>query len=336
MNRFVQKLASGMRTATLSLIAAGALVVTTTAGAQAEPLRVGYLKFVTFGGIAVADMKGWFEDAGLDVELVLFDSGPPLLEAMASGSLDLGALGGVPTIRTASQEVFPFKVLSVVADVSSSLKIVATSEIETMQDLRGKTISLPYGTTQHLVFAKALEQSGMSVEDTEMVPMESIDGQAAFVAGRLDATIPVPASLDQVLAARADSHVLFENSDFDPPVRVFDVWIAPDTAMDERAEDIARTLEIWHDQVVPYLAQGNLDELQTWVNKVLGTKSDKAEIQEKLDNLTRFDGAEMSELASSGEFRRILTDQAAFMANVGIIPKVPDFDVYLDTSAISD
>lgn len=311
--------------------ATSALVAT---GAMAEPLRVGYLSFITFGGVSVAEQKGWYEDQGLDVELILFPSGPPLLEAMASGSIDVGALGGVPTLRTAAQEVFPLNILSPVADVSSSLNIVAKEEINSLEDLKGKDVSIPWGTTQHLVMAQALEQNGMSLDDVNLIQMESIDGQSAFVAGRLDAVIPVPASLRQVLKARDDIHVIFEPSDFDPPVSMFDVWVAPKSVVEERGDEIAKVLDIWHGQVVPYLAAGNYEELQTWLSKNVGAKMTLDEIGSQLGLITLYDKEQVSELAKSGEFARMLKLQGDFMASVDIIPQIQDYESVINTAPV--
>jgi len=325
----------GILRGVMPMVVAAAMVVAIASPAAAkEPLRVGYLSFLTFGGVEVAEQKRWYEEAGLDVELILFPSGPPLLEAMASGSIDVGALGGVPTLRTAAQKVFPLRILSAVADVSSSLNIVATNDIETLDDLRGKDVSVPWGTTQHLVLAQALEQNGMSISDINLIQMESIDGQAAFVAGRLDAVIPVPASLEQVLASRDDLYVLFQPSDFDPPVSMFDVWVAPESVVAERGDEIAKVLQVWHGQVVPYLHDGNMTELQSWLSKTLGSRMTVDEAKAKLDLITIYDSAEMAELARSGVFARMLKLQADFMASVDIIPAVEDFGQYIDTSLL--
>ncbi len=320
----------------MAVPAAAILLIGSASDATAEKLRVGYLKFVTFGGIYAAEQNGWYEDAGLDVELVLFDSGPPLLEAMASGSVDVGALGGVPSLRTMSQDVFPLRIISAVADVSSSLKIVATDEIQSMDDLRGKDISIPWATTQHLVMGKALAQHDMTFDDVNLIQMEAIDGQAALVAGRLDATIPVPATLEQILASRDDIHVIFEPSDFDPPVAIFDVWVAPADVLEERGDEIKKVLDIWHGQIVPYLADGNLEEVRDWTGRVLGSQATTEEIEQKLSILTLHNSEEMAEIASNGEFKRMLTEQAEFMTSVDIIPGVPDFSEGLVTDLVAN
>ncbi|WDR06137.1 ABC transporter substrate-binding protein [Devosia rhodophyticola] len=315
-------------------LAAVTMATIITPASAAERLRVGYLSFLTFGGISVAEEKGWFKDAGLDVELILFASGPPLLEAMASGSIDVGALGGVPTIRTVATNLFPIRILAPVADVSGTLNIVSTNDIKTIADLKGKNVSVPWGTTAHLLLAQALEQNGLTMDDVNLIQMESIDGQAAFVAGRLDAVIPIESSLEQVLAARKDSHILFKPSDFDPPLGMFDSWVAPESVVAARHDDIATLMKVWENQIVPYMQAENTGELRTWLTQVVGVTMSVEDTKAKLDNLTYYDATAVRKLVETGEFKRLLTLQADFMAEAGLIPKVPSFDKFIDTSML--
>ncbi len=323
------------------LVAAAAVALGLAAApAQAdEPIKVGYLQFVAFGTINIAEANGWFEEAGVDVELVLFDSGPPLLEAMATGAVELGALGGVPTLRTAAQEVFDLRIVSVVADVSSPAKIVSADSINSVEELRGKKVSIPWATTQHYLLGKALEQNGMTLDDVDLIQMEVLDAQAAFVAKRIDAFVPAPSALTRVLDARADSHILFETTDFAEPVFIYDLWAAPQSVLDEKMEQVVQVLQVFHDRAVPHMtspetaAQGAAD-MQTWLNNVVGAKLTPAEIEQQIGFLTFFEAEEMKALATSGTFQKMLEDQSVFLQGVGILDSVPDFDAVMDLRAI--
>ena len=66
-------------TATLGLAFAASL--------HAEPLKIAYSDWPGFTILEVAKQKGWFKDAGLDVELVWFDY-LPSLDAFAAGKID--------------------------------------------------------------------------------------------------------------------------------------------------------------------------------------------------------------------------------------------------------
>lgn len=305
----------------------------------ADPLKVGYLQFTSFGLINVAEAQQWFEEEGVDVELVLFDSGPPLLEAMIGGSIDIGALGGVPTLRTASQEIMDLRVLSVVADVSGPSKIVSQSGIDSIEDLRGKKVSIPWATTQHYIVGQALAQYGMSTDDVDLVQMEVLDAQGAFIAGRIDAFAPAPSALDRVLEARKDAKVLFSTSDFTDPFFVFDLWAAPGKIIDERLEDIQKVLRVFHGKSVPYFTSPDTAEvatldLQNWLNKVVGANLTAEQVQQQIDALTFFNVDEVKQINTDGTLAAMLQKQSEFLHEVGILESLPDFDRLLDPRVI--
>ncbi len=321
-----------------SLMVAGSLA-TTPAIAADEPLKVGYLQFTSFGLINVAEAQQWFEEEGVDVELVLFDSGPPLLEAMIGGSIDIGALGGVPTLRTASQDIMDLRVLSVVADVSGPSKIISQTGINSIEELRGKKVSIPWATTQHYIVGQALAQYGMTTDDVDLVQMEVLDAQGAFIAGRIDAFAPAPSALDRVLEARKDSRVLFSTSDFTDPFFVFDLWAAPAKVIDARLEDIQKVLRVFHGKSVPYFTSPDTSEaaaqdLQNWLNKVVGANLTAEQVQQQIDALTFFNVDEVRKINSDGTLATMLQKQSEFLKEVGILESLPDFDKLLDPRVI--
>ena len=66
--------------------------------ASAEPLkvRVGVIPVIGASPLFVADGEGWFRDAGLDLSIKTFESGPNIIQAAASGGIDLYVAGVAP------------------------------------------------------------------------------------------------------------------------------------------------------------------------------------------------------------------------------------------------
>ena len=74
-----------------ALILGGAAAATALAApaiAQNKTIKVGALRFTSHSGSFVAVEKGYFADAGLDVELVFFEAAQPMAVAIASGDID--------------------------------------------------------------------------------------------------------------------------------------------------------------------------------------------------------------------------------------------------------
>jgi NitT/TauT family transport system substrate-binding protein len=80
-----------------AVLASSAALAAASAGAQAPlPVRVGYVPVIGASALYVLDRAGWARDAGLDIRLAKFDSGPAAIQAIASGSLDMLAIGVAP------------------------------------------------------------------------------------------------------------------------------------------------------------------------------------------------------------------------------------------------
>jgi sulfonate transport system substrate-binding protein len=304
-----------------------------------ELLKVGYLPFAGFGPIYVAEMNGWFDDEGVNVDLILFDSGPPLLEAMAAGEIEVGALGGVPTLRTAGREVFDMRIISVEADVSGFTKIVSDSSIKSIEGLRGKKVSAPWATTSHYLLGRALEQYGMTMDDIELIEMEVLDAQAAFVAGKIDACVPAPSAIDKILESREDAHVLFASEDFKEPVYIYDLWVAPESILDSRAEDVEKVLKVFHGKTVQYMTSPSTStkaaqDMQEWMSDVVGAEMGIEEVERQVNLRKYFTIEEMKELFETGKFQQMLEDQVDFLMGVDILDTVPNFDKVMDSRII--
>src|SRR5918997_3130842 len=76
--------------------AATAIVLSTSALAQAIPVRVGVIPIVGAAPIFVANGEGWTKDAGLDLKFTTFESGPNMIQALASGTIDIYVAGVAP------------------------------------------------------------------------------------------------------------------------------------------------------------------------------------------------------------------------------------------------
>jgi sulfonate transport system substrate-binding protein len=64
------------------------------------------------GNEELSKITGVFDDAPYKVKFARFDYGPPLVQAAATGDIDLGSVGDVPPITGAAKQ-FGFKIVAV-------------------------------------------------------------------------------------------------------------------------------------------------------------------------------------------------------------------------------
>lgn len=79
-------------------LAATLILTASQAMAQQVTLRVGYIPVLGISQLFVMEAEGWAKTAGLDLQLTRFDSGPAMIQALASGKLDVLYAGISPMI----------------------------------------------------------------------------------------------------------------------------------------------------------------------------------------------------------------------------------------------
>jgi NitT/TauT family transport system substrate-binding protein len=99
------------------------------AGARAEAVkvRVAYVPVVGAAPMFVLDGAGWAREAGLDIALTKFESGPPAISGLASGAIDALAIGLAP-IAVARAKGLDVTVVSAMANGGSAF--VATPGLQ--------------------------------------------------------------------------------------------------------------------------------------------------------------------------------------------------------------
>ncbi|WP_435169188.1 aliphatic sulfonate ABC transporter substrate-binding protein [Paenibacillus glycanilyticus] len=149
------------------------------------------------GGLSpllLAKEKGWLEEEfktlNADVSWSEFQSGPPLLESLASKRVDLSFLGDGATISGLSANL-PFEVIALLSDGKLSNSIITPKDkgISKVEDLKGKSIAVAKGTTAHVFLLKVLEKYGLSDKDVNLIALQPEDALPAFETGKVDAWV---------------------------------------------------------------------------------------------------------------------------------------------------
>src|SRR5882724_2133508 len=80
-----------MRQLLASLLALTAVVIASS-DVRCEPLKakIGVLRLSSSAPVFIAQDKGYFREAGLDIELKFFDAAQPIAVATTSGDVDFG------------------------------------------------------------------------------------------------------------------------------------------------------------------------------------------------------------------------------------------------------
>jgi sulfonate transport system substrate-binding protein len=148
-------------------------------------LRVGDQKA---GSRPLLSAAGELDDVKYDIEWKLFTSGPPLLEAVNAGELDMGGVGNTPPIFAAAAGADIKAVGSTETTMDGQAIVVPQdTDIRSPKDLSGKRIAATRGSSAHYHLMSVLTKNGLSLDDVEMSNLEPADALAAFSQGDVDA-----------------------------------------------------------------------------------------------------------------------------------------------------
>ncbi|WP_332304067.1 aliphatic sulfonate ABC transporter substrate-binding protein [Rhizobium sp. GR12] len=177
------------RALSASILVAAALSVLPLQAQAAEELKIGYQKT---GLPVIARQQGVIEKAleakGVKVSWVEFTAGPPLVEALNVGSINVGWTGDAPPIFGQSAG----SAIVYVAALPSNGKGEAIftkpeSGIKSVADLKGKKVGVGKGTSAHNLLVAAIEKNGLKFSDIDVVYLSPADAAAAFASDKIDA-----------------------------------------------------------------------------------------------------------------------------------------------------
>ncbi|MFB9329123.1 aliphatic sulfonate ABC transporter substrate-binding protein [Paenibacillus aurantiacus] len=139
-----------------------------------------------------AQEEKWFEDAygklGVNVEWVEFQSGPPMVEAMAADHLDFAGMGNMPPIAAQAAGI-KFTIISQLLEGKNNVAIIVPvdSAIKHLSDLKGKKIAVTKGSNAYNFLYRVLEEEGVETSDVEVIQLQPDETQPAFEGGKVDA-----------------------------------------------------------------------------------------------------------------------------------------------------
>jgi len=156
--------------------------------ADSKTLRVGFQKGepVLMAAKTNKDLEKLLEPKGIGVEWIEFQFGPPMLEAMRVGSIDIGAVGDTPPVfaQAAHGDLL---YLAAQRGAPQSVLLPAGSTVQTLADLKGKKLAFGRGSSAHNFALMVLEKAELRYDQIEPIYLGPADAGAAFERGVIDA-----------------------------------------------------------------------------------------------------------------------------------------------------
>jgi len=118
-----------------------------------------------------------------------FGGGGEVVKAMASGAVQIGEAGSAP-IAAAVSRGEPLELFWILDDIGSAEALVVKKDsgINSVADLKGKKIAMPFNSTTHFHTMVALEQAKVNPADVQILNMRPPEVRAAWQRGDIHAT----------------------------------------------------------------------------------------------------------------------------------------------------
>ena len=136
----------------------------------------------------VAEARGYFQDAGLEVEMIApaDPNDPPKL--VAAGKADL-AISYQPQLHIQVDQGLPLvRIGTLVATPLNSLVVLADGPIRSIADLKGRKIGFSVGGFEDAILKAMLERAGLGLDDVELINV-NFSLSPSLVSGQVDAVI---------------------------------------------------------------------------------------------------------------------------------------------------
>lgn len=233
---------ASLATEAATAVAAAATAEGTAGAVSGEPLRIGALPVINALPLYVAQAEGFYQDEGVNVELVPF-AGPLEREAAMQAKAIEGEntdLQGVILLNNAGVDV---RAVRYDAPAAPFFSIVAgkDTDIETVDDLAGVEIAVSHNSIIEYLTYVLLHDAGLSDDDIKMIEVTSIPQRLEFLAsGQVQAaTLPEPLTS---LAVAQGARVIIndENAPVVPTVLAFSK-----ETLEERGDDVRAFLRAY-------------------------------------------------------------------------------------------
>ncbi len=262
----------------LNKIWKSALAGTLAAGAMApsvlaDPLKIAYSDWPGWVAWEIGIQKGWFEEAGVEVEFSWYDY-VPSMDAYVAGEVDAVCMTNGDALVTGGTG--KPSVAIIINDFSNGNDmLVAGPGIETVADLEGQAIGAELGFVGHLLAITALQSVGLSADDVTWVNVPTDETPQVLASGDVAAVAAWQPNSGQALKTVSGSSAVFTSAN--APGIIYDVLAVSPESLEEDREEWAKVVAVWY-RIVEFLQdETNRDEALAILSSRVGITPEEYE-----------------------------------------------------------
>ena len=232
-----------------------------TPNVEPVTINIGYMNnYGSLWSLLAAREMGYFEEQGITLNLISFDTGPNIIAAMEGGSVDIGYIGdGAHSLCVKGSAS-----IITLSHISTGDAVIGGPNVKTIADLEGKTVAYSTGTTSYNILVQALASVGLTMDDINGMDMDPSSMVSAMLSENVDACAIWSPQSATILSEVEGATLLADNTTFGSDSIALSSWIV-----------LPKNLEPMHDVLVRFLtalfkgmdyaAEENHEQVAQWV-----------------------------------------------------------------------
>lgn len=223
--------------------------VSAAAPAKAEtPLRIGFSDWPGWTPWQIAIDKGWFKEAGVDVDMQWFDYSASL-DAFSAGKLDGDFIANGDGLAIGAGGAK--NVLILLTDYSSGNdQVIGKPGITSIKQLAGQKVGVEVGLVDHLLLEHALTANGMPISSITLVNTPTNNTPQVLASGSVAAIAAWQPISGQAEMQLPGSRPIYTSAQ--APGLIFDGLAVSPESLKERPQDWAKVVKVWY-RVLAYV-----------------------------------------------------------------------------------
>ncbi|NJM83207.1 MAG: taurine ABC transporter substrate-binding protein [Tabrizicola sp.] len=241
-----------MKTTIKGMLLGVAALALTAGSALAENVIIGNFGSPTPMQVARAE-KAFDAATGWTIEWRTFGSGTEVIAAMASGDVQVAELGSSPLAIAASQGVeLQLFMIAQGLGTAESLIAKADSGITKLEDVKGKRIAVPVGSTAHYSLMGGLAHAGIAETDVTIINLPADQIAAAWDSGQVDAAFIWEPVQNQIL--QTGTFILGADQTAAWGFPTFDGWVVNKAFAEANPDAMVAFAKVMNEANMAYLA----------------------------------------------------------------------------------
>jgi NitT/TauT family transport system substrate-binding protein len=215
---------------------------------SAATLKIGYSDWPGYTVFEIAVQKGWFKDAGVDVQMIWFDYGPSI-DAFAAGKIDADCIVASDAMGSGATGAAS-KFIAIIDYSEGSDMIIGKPGINSIKDLKGQKVAIELGLVEHFLLLEGLKRNGLSQSDVTLVNTPTNNMPQTLASGSVAAVGAWYPISSQALLSSPGSKRLFTSAD--AKGLIYDVLAVNPASLASNHDDWTKVAAIYY-KCVAYL-----------------------------------------------------------------------------------